>query len=113
MKTKSISFLLAFVAVVVLCIQVDAKFQLNWLRKDNPKCFRVVQQPTATANLKCTQSQAVCRSCCHFDVMRLNDAGHRPNKVFIKEAILLDRTGECVCELCEKTVEDFDNPAWF
>ena len=105
------SLLLALLVVLVVFGGVDAKsflerFKLH--KNSNPECKRVIQD-----SVKCVESQAKCRGCCHFDVMKLNDLRAHSKSFYIKEALLVSRSGECVCELCEKHLEDFNNPAWF
>ena len=80
------------------------------LYKSESDCEKYAQSGQHQA--KCGLSANQCRSCCHFDLDRLNNR-YQEKRYHMKDVLYVGKSGECVCLLCKKYVEDFNNPAYF
>lgn len=111
MKLNLVLFISIFI-IVVLSTKSTSGFFLkgpsDFLGLPKSNCERIVQ----SSKYKCSKSQSDCRSCCYFDLNRLNER-YGDRHFFLKEAILVTASSECLCEFCKKPLEDFTNNAWF
>ena len=103
---QSLKYCIVLVAFIVLLTgSAEAGFLsiLKTNRGDGSGCERLVQ----SSKYQCNQSSGDCRACCHFDLERMNDRYN--DRFYIKESVLLKASNECICILCTKHTEDFNN----
>lgn len=99
--------------VAVVCLMISSSNggffnkASKHLYKSESDCEKYAQSLS-----KCGQSANQCRSCCHFDLERLNNR-YQERRYHIKDVLYVGKSGECVCVLCKKYVEDFNNAAYF
>ncbi|RNA42816.1 hypothetical protein BpHYR1_000580 [Brachionus plicatilis] len=98
------------IAVLVLACAEESVAFLNLIKlagkKDN--CQRVVQ----SGNYRCSRNERDCRACCHFDLSTMNER-YGEREFFLKEALVLQASGECVCLICKNYLQDFANKPYF
>lgn len=110
------SVVILLLTLVILALATRGS-QASWfkkgkaaLHKSDSDCEKYEQ--SGKHQLKCGQSSNQCRTCCHFDLERLNNR-YNDKRYHIQNAHYVASTGQCVCELCRKHIEDFNNAAFF
>jgi hypothetical protein len=98
--------------VAVMTVSIEARGSLLSLFKVNKVQFpNGCEKYAQPSKYQCSQSNADCRACCHFDLDRKNDLYN--DRYYLRESHLDRESGECLCQFCFKYTEDFNNKPKF
>ena len=98
------------VAVLIMCCANDTLALFNLLKLGGKKnqCEQLVQ----SNKYMCSKNERDCRACCHFDLSLMNER-YGEREFFLKEAIVLRASQECVCLICKDYLQEFANKPYF
>lgn len=98
------------VAILLMCYANESVAFLNLIKLGEKKdqCERLVQ----SKKYMCSKNDRDCRTCCHFDLNLMNER-YGEREFFLKEAIVLRGSQECVCIICRNYLQDFANKPYF
>ncbi len=96
-------------------IKNEELFNNNNLDSNNDNNINNCEKYVQPGKYKCSSSNQQCRTCCHFDVTKLNENkyGDIYKSYYINQAVLIPQSKECLCIICSKRLEEFDNKPWF
>lgn len=101
---------LIFIFVLVLSCANESNGFLNLMKlaRKKDQCEQIVQKE----NYMCSRKDKDCRACCHFDLSLMNER-YGEREYFLKEAVILQASQECVCLICKNYLQDFANKPFF
>jgi hypothetical protein len=114
MKNLNLVFVFYLVVLAIACVSGSSLFSAFKIKikLENPSssgCQKIVQ---SAKYADCGLSQEKCRVCCHFDFQQLN-IRFGTGYFYIEQVQHVKYSDQCVCDICKKYNEDFNNPAWF